>query len=50
MRERIAYLKKNNDYELSFESGESIAQVYPGQVTIYMHEIQVLVSQYLLFA
>ena len=35
VRERIAFLERNDSYKFSFEQGESAAQVYPGQVTIH---------------
>ena len=35
MRERFAYLETNESYKFTFESGESTAQVYPGQVTMH---------------
>ena len=35
VRERIAFLERNNNYKFSFEPRESMAQVYPGQVTMH---------------
>ena len=32
VRERFAYLERNENYRFAFESGESTAQVYPGEI------------------
>ena len=34
VRERIAYLERDQNYKFSLEPGETITTVYPGQVTI----------------
>ena len=45
MRERFAYLETNESYKFTFESGESTAQVYPGQVT--MHATYSILNAYI---